>query len=301
MEMRANNAQTETEFGGHFNSHGGSQIMGNSFSTSGGPIYFDSSSDNRLPTSICELPSYILSSHFTGRDNELQQIDRVFGTSSGDLPARCVVHGMHGVGKTQLALRYATLAFERSRDMYTFWVSAGSVDKLARDFAKLVDLLHLPNRNTLDQVTKLTMAREWLEDPTTKKKWLVVLDNVAQETVRTLLDDILPRRNSGGRLLLTTRTTAIAELCAIPGKSLMITLQPPGTKDAVAMLAAGAEIDGGRIERAEYTDLERLVHGVGNLPLAIDQAASYLKGYESSAKNLLDLYQSEEVMEVIGT
>ena len=136
-------------FWGQFNSHGGPQSMGNNISTGGGPIYFDSSSgafrsssfvvywkcsrrnaDNTLPTSVCELPDSILSSHFTGRGDELQQIDCAFSASSSDLPARCVIHGMPGVGKTPLALRYATLAFEKSKDIYFFWLSAGSVEKL---------------------------------------------------------------------------------------------------------------------------------------------------------------------------
>ena len=207
---------------------------------------------------------------------------------------------MPGVGKTQLALRYATLASEKNEDTYTFWVSAGSEEKLARDFAKLVDLLHLPKWYTMDQATKVTTARAWLEDPAAKKKWLLVLDNVTQETITMMLNEILPRRNSGGRLLLTTRTAIIAESCTILGKSLTIALRPPGTDDAVAMLAARAEMDVGSIERAINTDLERLVKAVGNLPLAIDQAASYLQGYESSTKELLDLYKSEEAMEVIG-
>ncbi|KAL8858287.1 MAG: hypothetical protein Q9178_005150 [Gyalolechia marmorata] len=163
--MAADSTQPATGFGGHFKSYGGSQIMGNSFSTSGGPIYFDSSSNNRLPPSVCELPDFILSPYFIGRGDELQQIDRVFSASSGDLPGRCVIHG---------------------------------------------------------------------------------------------------------------------------------------TDDAVAMLAARAEMDGGTIERANNTDLERLVKAVGNLPLAIDQAASYLKSYEGSTKELLDLYKSEEVMEVLS-
>lgn len=205
---------------------------------------------------------------------------------------------MPGVGKIQLALRYAMLASERSKDMYTFWVSAASVEKLARDFSKLVDL-RLPGRHALDQATKLTLARAWLEDPTAGKKWLLVLDNVTQETSRMILDEILPRQNSGGRLLFTTRTASIAESCTISSKLLTIALQPPGFYDAVTMLAAGAEMGGEGIEEASYADLERLVRSVGHLPLAIDQAASYLKGYESSTKELLDLYQSEEILEVI--
>ena len=207
---------------------------------------------------------------------------------------------MPGVGKTQLALQYASLASGRSQDTYTFWVSAGSVEKLARDFSRLVDLLRLPGRHASDQFTKLTLARAWLEDPSAGKEWLLVLDNVTRETARMMLDDILPRRNSGGRLLFTTRTDTIAESCTIPGKSLMLALQPPGIDDAVAMLVAGAEIGGGSTEEASYADLERLVRSVGNLPLAVDQAASYIKGYESSTKELLDLYRSEEIMEVIG-
>lgn len=246
------------------------------------------------------MPDYILSSYFTGRGDELQQIDHAFSASSGGLSARCIIHGMPGVGKTQLALQYAILASGRSQDTYTFWVSAGSVEKLTRDFSKLVDLLRLPERYASDQVTKLTVARAWLEDPTAAKKWLLVLDNVTQETTTMILDEILPRRNSGGRLLFTTRTATIAESCTIPGKSLVLALQPPGIDDAVAMLAAGAEMGEESTEEASNVDLERLVKSVGNLPLAIDQAASYIKGYGSSTKELLNLNKSEEIIEVVG-
>ena len=62
------------------------------------------------------------------------------------------------------------------------------------------------------------------------------------------------------------------------------------------MLEAGAELDGDSTEEASYTDLERLVRSVGNLPLAIDQAASYIKDYKSNMEELLNLYRSEEIM-----
>ena len=204
---------------------------------------------------------------------------------------------MPGVGKTQLALRFASLAFQRSQYTYVFWVSAASVEKLTRDFSKMVDLLRLPGRYTLDQVTKLTVARAWLEDPTVAKSWLVVLDNVTQET-SVMLRDMLPRRNSGGRLLFTTRTTKIADVFTAPGELSQLALKPPGIGDAIAMLSAGAGMERGGVEEASYADAEKVVRSVGNLPLAIDQAASYMRDTGSSANEILDIYKSKDAVEV---
>lgn len=171
------------------------------------------------------------------------------------------------------------------------------MEKLTRDFSKLVDLLHLPGRYTSDQASKLTVARAWLEDPSAARSWLVVLNNVTQETSVTLRD-ILPRRNSGGRLLFTTRTAKIADVFTAPGESSQLALQPPGIGDAVPMLSAGAGIERGGGRAASYTDAEQVVRSVGNLPLAIDQAASYIRDTGSSANEILDIYKSEEAVEV---
>ena len=253
--------------------------------------------DEKPPAKICELPNFLLSPHFTGRGDELQQIDSVFSISSGDLPARCVIHGMPGIGKTQLALKFATLAFQKGQYPYTFWVSAVSVEKLSRDVSKMVDLLRLPGRNTLDQASKLTTARAWLEDSSAARSWLIVLDNVSQQTT-AMLGDILPRGGCRGRLLMTTRTAAIAELFNTSGASSQLALRPPGIDDAVAILSAGARLERVGIEESSRADAERIVRSVGNLPLAIDQAASYLRETGASPEEVLDVYASDEVPEV---
>ena len=140
---------------------------------------------------MCELPNFILSPYFTGGGDELQQIDRVFSTSSGDQPRRCVIYGMPGVGKTQLALKFATRTFQIGQVRYVFWVSATSVEKVTQGFAKLVDCLRLPGRHALDLASKLTAMRVWLQDPGPSRDWLVVLDNVNGETAM-MLRDVLP-------------------------------------------------------------------------------------------------------------
>ncbi|KAK3166744.1 hypothetical protein OEA41_009869 [Lepraria neglecta] len=297
--IQGGHALTEGRFDGTFSSHGGPQFLASSFNTNGAPIYIDSSSDNRPPTSVCELPSFLLSPYFTGRRDELQQIDRVFNTSSGNLPPRCIIHGMPGIGKTQLALQFATLAFQRGQYPYVFWVSAVSVEKLTRDFSKLVDLVRLPGRHTLDQASKLTMARAWLEDSTAARSWLVVLDNVSEETA-VILRDILPRGDCGGRLLITTRTARIADVFNASGALSQLALQPPGIGDAVAMLSAGVNLEREGKEEVSYTDAKRLVQLVGKLPLAIDQAASYMRETGSGLQEVLDIYKSDEAPEIFS-
>lgn len=118
-----------------------------------------------------------------------------------------------------------------------------------------MDLLRLPRRHTLDQVTKLTVARAWLEDPTAARSWLVILDNVTPETT-AMLRDMLPRRNSGGRLLFTTRTAKTAEVFTAPGESSQLALQPLGISDAVAILSAGAGTEREGRREASYADAE---------------------------------------------
>jgi hypothetical protein len=67
------------------------------------------------------------------------------------------------------------------------------------------------------------------------------------------------------------------------------------------MLATETEMKEESTTKANYADFERLVRSMRNLSLAIDQAASYIKNYESSTKKLLDLYQSEKIMKMMKT
>ena len=64
------------------------------------------------------------------------------------------------------------------------------------------------------------------------------------------------------------------------------------------MLSVGTTADGGSRIEISYTDAERLVQMVGHIPLAIDQAASYMKKTGSSPGEMLEMYQDNELPEV---
>ena len=82
------------------------------------------------------------------------------------------------------------------------------------------------------------------------------------------------------------------------GGSSELALQSPGTDDAIAIFSAGTKLNREGREEASRADAERLVRSVGNLPLAIDQAASYMRESKSSAQEVLDVYKSNEASEV---
>ena len=110
--------------------------------------------------------------------------------------------------------------------------------------------------------------------------------------------DMLPQRNKRGRLLFTTRTAKIAEMVTAPRELSQLALQPPGIGDGVAMLSVGAGMKRGDRGAASYTDAEQIAQSVRNLPLAFDQAASYIRDTGSSANKIYDMYKSEEEVEV---
>ena len=121
---------------------------------------------------------------------------------------------MPGLGKTQLAAKYAYQAYQERRYPFVFWISGTSLDKLNTGFSDLLELIG-ENRAGLDQSARCTAARVWLEDGESeaKRRWLLVIDNVNDETV-SYTRDLLPRRNSNGGILITTRTKQAAQSLA---------------------------------------------------------------------------------------
>jgi hypothetical protein len=110
---------------------------------------------------------------------------------------------MPGVGKTQLALKYA----QHHRPDYAagLWVSAASRETLLSGFAALAGVLNLPERNEADQEKIVAAVRRWLD--TTDQPWLLILDNADE---LELLQEFLP--SGRGHCLLTTRAQGVRAL-----------------------------------------------------------------------------------------
>ena len=119
--------------------------------------------------------------HFVGRSEELHAIHRELQHHGSRQTA--VIHGLGGMGKTQLALAYA----QRHKDDYSavFWVNSKDVDTLKQGYAaaarriyrehpSLVHLKAVAEGSNLNEAAEA--VKRWLSSAE-NDRWLVIYDN----------------------------------------------------------------------------------------------------------------------------
>jgi hypothetical protein len=229
----------------------------------------------------------------------------VFGTENiaieKDVPTRCVVYGMPGVGKTKLILRFADIVFEQFLYTHVFWMSGSTPDKLIEGLTKILDIVGHPERTRSEQNAKLIAARLWLEDSgrIDGLRWLLVLDNVDRSSLE-FLSEHLPRRNVKGSILFTTRAADVADalVSVSGGRHSTLELRVPDLVETAHLLFSSAGIDASTVSPAQKNQAEKLVKTLGSLPLAVVQAASYMKQTSITLDKMLEISTSERNIEV---
>lgn len=143
--------------------------------------------------------------NFTGRSTLLSWIDSQFATKETVAP-RLVLHGLGGVGKTQIANEY----LYKFSDSYKliWWIRSEELGKISDDFAELALALQLDGAGHSDRSSLIEAVRRELED---RREWLLIFDNAERPED---LSAVLPRR--GGNVLVTSRNPNWGEIAIAP-------------------------------------------------------------------------------------
>lgn len=193
---------------------------------------------------------------FTGRDDLLTEIRaELAGGTSDSAPRLHVLHGLGGGGKSQLALEYA-YRFLADYDL-VWWISAERPERITEALAALGARLGLPGGEDITRAAREALHR--LAEPDRRAgRWLLVFDNAdAPEEVRAHFP------SGGGHILVTSRDREWAS----HGPSLPIGVFH--REDSVELLRR-------RVPELDPQEADEVAAAVGDLPLALEQAAAWL-------------------------
>lgn len=212
--------------------------------------------------------------NFTGREDVLRKLSALSNDNQASPPIQ-VVHGLGGVGKTQIAVEYAY----RNMNEYevVWWMRAEENSTLAADFAHLAVELNLPEKDAQDQRVIVDAVRKWLGH---NGDWLIVFDNAQSADD---LRDYVPQGGSG-RALVTSRNPNWT------GAASSFSLDVLTKDEAIAFILK---------RTGQVSDADMLAEVLGYLPLALEQAGAYIEETGKSIAQYLQLFKKYQI-ELLG-
>jgi tetratricopeptide (TPR) repeat protein len=215
--------------------------------------------------------------NFTGRGDLLKALRRTLRAGqAGAVVQAGTVHGLGGVGKTQLAVEYAH-RFAADYNLI-WWIPAEQPAAIPDRLAALARRLGLPEPT--DEREQLALLFDELGR---QDRWLLIFDNA------TSPHELAPYRPpaGGGHLLITSRNPAWGAIAA----PLSVEVLPRA--DAAAFLRA-------RAHRPHDPAAEALAEALGALPLALEQAGAYVEQTRSTLADYLKLLTEQGGEELLG-
>ena len=199
------------------------------------------------------------------------------------------IHGMGGVGKTQLSLWYAS-KFSKEYQI-KIWIDATSEESMKSNF----ESIRRKHLNSIERALGVARSKDnaaateviaWLDHA--KGEWLILFDNaddIDLKRIRNLFPNSIK-----GHVIVTTRQSNGARMSTLEGIEVL------GTSEAESLdiFFKNAAIDTPTISQRNAA--RRIAQELGNLPLAVELAGAYVSRKPQLANDLeryLDILTSD--------
>jgi len=201
---------------------------------------------------------------FIGRTRFLQTINaHLLDIAPKRFNHRIALYGMGGIGKTQCALAYVYA----KRDVYEriYWITAADQTSLLSGYQKIANSAGLDYMQNKPSVEIAHGILFWLMN---QKSWLLVIDNLDDMKV---VNGLLPENGPQKHTIITTRNP---NTLGIPAEPLEVPLL--NIAESIELLETFSSITISP-ESIEREAAKKIIKELQYLPLAIEQAAAYVR------------------------
>jgi tetratricopeptide (TPR) repeat protein len=214
---------------------------------------------------------------FTGREQLLEELEKTLHPKlTAAIAQPQAVHGLGGVGKTQLMVEYAWK--HHSEYDAVLWVTANSPDAVTANLAALAGAiaLNLPEAAASDQASQVQAVLRWLRE---NRRWLLIFDNADTEEAVQAIRTGLPPVLKGHVLITSRRSNWPMGIHGMPIEVLDVRAAIHFLNQRTDSLKSAGSLE----------MLEAVAKELGCLPLALEQAAAYVLRHRIDWQRYLEL------------
>ncbi|CAI6087630.1 unnamed protein product [Clonostachys chloroleuca] len=243
---------------------------------------------------------YSSNESFIGRMDILRQLELYFDLSNVNRTwqPRIALYGLGGIGKTQIAIQFTYWLRRHFPDVAVYWVHASNADRFRQSFTSIAQECGIPGLDDPEN-NVLPLVKAWLGKKD-NGRWIMVIDNADDEALFTThqqtsasssssngnLGEFIPDCANGNILITTRNKKAGSRLTR--GKQL-IEIGKMGVSDCEKLLHLQLDAS------ASIESISRLSEQLEYIPLALVQAAAFIKENSVSINHYLELLKERPV------
>ncbi|KAJ5454982.1 hypothetical protein N7530_012751 [Penicillium desertorum] len=245
-----------------------------------------------IPLDLTAVP---VIEEFIGRQNELDNLWQYLQSTNSPSRKVAILHGLGGMGKTQLAIRFAR---DHKNDFTAiFWLSGKDRDTLLHSLNFALNRLpgqgwdsEATNEGEVEQRARHMLRWLALEG---NSRWLIIFDNIDQYSPFNNAADkgydiaeFFPKADHGS-ILITSRLQTLSEL----GKSFPVHRLDSHNSIELLQQSSGLSARNTTSKFDVNPDLFTLANRLDGLPLAIVIAGAFMRETGTSITKYLQYYQ----------
>ena len=214
--------------------------------------------------------------NFTGREQLLLDLRAQLGTRASVLLPQAL-HGLGGVGKTQVAVEYVH-RFATDYEV-VWWISAEQISLIRSSLAELGTQMNIADED--DTTKTITNVLEALRQGRPYRRWILIFDNADSPEA---VEEYLPYPT--GHILITSRNPAWTS------KAQALEVDVFSREESVQFIRQ-------RGRDVSAVEADQLAEALGDLPLALEQAAAWQRETGMAVPDYLNLL-NERMSELLS-